>query len=225
MTDSIFTDLPPFPYPPVPAVTSCSTYLNGTNLTVSCDFNNGSYYVLVQFAENLMLLTGETQDGSPVEFKNLSSSNLNVVVFPLTENGIVGTTVAFTEQVSPDSTDPPVPTSVTTVSTSPGITTTSPASTSATSKFKSFIDIFSYSLAGTGNGSNGGRSLQGLGTGAVAAIVGEYAHAGHIVSLCITPYSCALAGDSLIPVTSPRHIVLLVHQQTEQTQNVQVGNH
>ena len=153
MTDSIFTDLPPFPYPPVPAVTSCSTYLNGTNLTVSCDFNNDSvlgYYVLVQFEDlmtgELMLLTGETRDGSPVEL-NLPPSNLyNVVVFPLTGNGIVGTTVAFTEQVSSDSAVPPVPTSSTTVSTSPDVTSTSPASTSATSKFKSFIDKFSYSL-------------------------------------------------------------------------------
>ena len=134
----MFTELPPFPYPPVPAVTSCSTYLNGTDLTVSCDFNNGSvlgYYVLVQFAGDLMLLTGETQDGSPVEFKNLSTSNLyNVVVFPLTENGIVGTTVTFAEQVSPDSTEPPLPTSVTTVPTSPDVTGTSPVRTSATSK-------------------------------------------------------------------------------------------
>ena len=97
-------DLPPFPYPPVPAVTSCSTYLNGTNLTVSCDFNSGpvlGYYVLVQFTEDLMLLTGETQDGSPVEFEDLPANGVyNVVVFPLTENGIVGTTVAFTEQVT-----------------------------------------------------------------------------------------------------------------------------
>ena len=94
-------DLPPFPYPPVPAVTS----LNGTDLTVSCDFNSSSvlgYYVLVQFAEDLMLLlTGETQDGSPVEFEDLPANGVyNVVVFPLTENGIVGTTVAFTEQVT-----------------------------------------------------------------------------------------------------------------------------
>ena len=121
--DMTFTDLPPFPYPPVPAVTSCSTYLNGTDLTVSCDFNSGpvlGYYVLVQFAEDLMLLTGETQD---VEFEDLPANGVyNVVVFPLTENGIVGTTVAFTEQVSPDSTEPP------------DITSSSPDSTSATSK-------------------------------------------------------------------------------------------
>ena len=89
-----------------------------------------------------MLLTGETQDGSPVEFEDLPANGVyNVVVFPLTENGIVGTTVAFTEQVSSDSTVPPVPTSSTTVSTSPDVTSTSPASTSATSKFQSFIDI------------------------------------------------------------------------------------
>ena len=135
----MFTGLPPFPYPPVPAVTTCSTYLNGTDLTVSCDFNNGSvlgYYVLVQFAEDLMLLTGETQDGSPVEFEDLPANGVyNVVVFPLTENGIVGTTVAFTKQISLDSTEPLVPTSVTSaVSTSPDITGTSPVRTSATSK-------------------------------------------------------------------------------------------
>ena len=104
MISDIPADLPPFPYPPVPAVTSCGTYLNGTDLTVSCDFNNGSvlgYYVLVQFAEDLMLLTGETQDGFPVEFEDLPANGVyNVVVFPLTENGIVGTTVAFTEQVT-----------------------------------------------------------------------------------------------------------------------------
>ena len=115
MISDIPADLPPFPYPPVPAVTSCSTYLNGTDLTVSCDFNNGSalgYYVLVQFAEDLMLLTGETQDGSPVEFEDLPANDVyNVVVFPLTENGIVETTVAFTKQVTV--TD--VPTLVTTV--------------------------------------------------------------------------------------------------------------
>ena len=149
----MFTGLPPFPYPLVPALTTCSTYLNVTDLTVSCDFNNGSvlgYYVLVQFAEDLMLLTRETQDGSPVEFKNLPSSNLhNVVVFPLTENGIVGTTVAFMEQVSPYSIEPPTPTSV-----------TSPVSTSATSKPRATAI--------------GDRPLQGLGTGAVAAIVGKY---------------------------------------------------
>ena len=156
MTDSIFTDLPPFPYPPVPAVISCSTYLNDTDLTVSCDFNNDSvlgYYVLVQFEDlmtgELILLTGETQDDSPVEL-NLASSNLyNVVVFPLTENGIVGTTVAFMEQVSPYSIEPPTPTSV-----------TSPVSTSATSKPRATAI--------------GDRPLQGLGTGAVAAIVGKY---------------------------------------------------
>ena len=123
----------------MPAVTSCSTFLNGTDLTVSCDFNNGSvlgYYVLVQFAEDLMLLTGETQDGYPVEFEDLPANGVyNVVVFPLTEDGIVGTTVAFTEQVFPVSTDPPVPISVTTISTSlPDVTRTSPVSTSATSK-------------------------------------------------------------------------------------------
>ena len=105
MISDIPADLPPLPYPPVPAVTSCSTYLNGTvDLTVSCDFNNGpvlGYYVLVQFAEDLMLLTGETQDGSSVEFEDLPANGVyNVVVFPLTENGIVGTTVAFTEQVT-----------------------------------------------------------------------------------------------------------------------------
>ena len=119
MIDSIFTDLPPFPYPPVPAVTSCSTYLNGTDLTVSCDFNNGSvlgYYVLVQFAEDLMLLTGETQDGSPVEFEDLPANGVyNVIVFPLTENGIVGTTVAFTEQVTVTVVPTVVPTVATTV--------------------------------------------------------------------------------------------------------------
>ena len=38
-----------------------------------------------------MLLTGETQDGSPVEFEDLPANGVyNVVVFPLTENGIVG---------------------------------------------------------------------------------------------------------------------------------------
>ena len=119
MIDSIFTDLPPFPYPPVPAVTSCSTYLNGTDLIVSCDFNNGSvlgYYALVQFAEDLMLLTGETQDGSPVEFEDLPANGVyNVIVFPLTENGIVGTTVAFTEQVTVTVVPTVVPTVATTV--------------------------------------------------------------------------------------------------------------
>ena len=117
MISDIPADLPPFPYPPVPSVTSCSTYLNGTDLTVSCGFNNSSvlgYYVLVQFAEDLMLLIGETQDGSPVEFEDLPANGVyNVVVFPLTENGIVETTVAFTEQVTV--TD--VPTLATTVAT------------------------------------------------------------------------------------------------------------
>ena len=97
-------DLSPFPYPPVSQVHNCATDIVDTDLTVSCDFNDGSvlgYYVLVQFAEDLMLLTGETQDGSPVVFEDLPANGVyNVVVFPLTENGIVGATVAFTEQVS-----------------------------------------------------------------------------------------------------------------------------
>ena len=146
--DSIFTGLPPFPYPPVPAVTSCSTFLNGTDLTVSCDFNNGSvlgYYVLVQFAEDLMLLTGETQDGYPVEFEDLPANGVySVVVFPLTENGIIGTAVAFTEQVSPDSTEPPAPTTT--------------VFTSTTSKSQE---------------TDGGPPFEGLETGAIAAIAGE----------------------------------------------------
>ena len=133
ISDLISADLPPFPYPPVSQVHNCATDIVDTNLTVSCDFNNGSvlgYYVLVQFAEDMMLLTGETRDGSPVEFQDLPANGAyNVVVFLLTENGIVGTTVASTEQVtvtgvptvattvvslSPDTTD----TTVTRISTS-----------------------------------------------------------------------------------------------------------
>ena len=63
-----------------------------------------------------MLLTGETQDGSPVEFEDLPTNGVyNVVVFPLTENGIVGTTVAFTEQVTVTVVPTVVPTVATTV--------------------------------------------------------------------------------------------------------------
>ena len=118
----------------MPAVTSCSTYLNDTDLTVSCDFNNGSvlgYYVLVQFAENLMFLTGETQDGSPVEFEDLPANGVyNVVVFPLTENGIVGTTVAFTEQVTVTTVPTVATTDVSTVATT--VVSLSPDTTGVT---------------------------------------------------------------------------------------------
>ena len=89
----ISADLPPFSYPPVSQVHNCTTDIVDTNLTVSCHFNNGSvlgYYVLVQFAEDLMLLTGKTQDGSPVEFQDLPANGVyNVVVFPLTGNGLL----------------------------------------------------------------------------------------------------------------------------------------
>ena len=134
-TERISADLPPFPYPPVSQVHNCTTDIVNTNLTVLCDFNNGSvlgYYVLVQFAEDLMLLTGETQDGSPVEFRHLPANGVyNVVVFPLTENGIVGTTVAFTEQV----TVTVVPTVATTVvSLSPDNTGSGVTKTGVTSK-------------------------------------------------------------------------------------------
>ena len=74
-----------------------------------------------------MLLTGETQDGSPVEFEDLPANGVyNVIVFPLTENGIVGTTVAFTEQVTVTVVPTVVPTVATTVvSLSPDIIDTS----------------------------------------------------------------------------------------------------
>ena len=68
----------------------------------------------------------------PVEFEDLPANGVyNVVVFPLTENGIVGTTVAFTEQV----TVTVVPTVATTVvSLIPDTTDDGDTRTGATSK-------------------------------------------------------------------------------------------
>ena len=72
------------------------------------------YYVLVQSAEeNFPLLTNESLDGSPVVFQGLTEKILyNVVVFPLTGEGIVGTDVAFIQQsmATPDTPELPSPT-------------------------------------------------------------------------------------------------------------------
>ena len=79
------------------------------------------YYVLVQSAEDLRVLTGESQDHFPVMLEGLAEDILyNVVVFPLTGEGIVGTDVAFTQQsmATPDTPEPP------SLTTSPGTTGT-----------------------------------------------------------------------------------------------------
>ena len=123
------------PYPTlctVSAIYNCTTEVAAADLMVLCEFLSDSvlgYYVLVQFAEDLsMLLTGETQDSSQVEIDLPSNGLYNVVVFPLTENGIVGTAVTYTEEVT-----------VTTVPDITTSTTTTPRGTTAiitTSKFR-----------------------------------------------------------------------------------------
>ena len=55
---------------------------------------------MIQFAGDVFLQTAETQVNSPVVFEGLLNYGLyNVIVFPLTENGIVGTSVAFTQEI------------------------------------------------------------------------------------------------------------------------------
>ena len=79
-----------------------------------------------------MLLTGESQDDSPVVFKGLANGVFyNVVVFPLTGNGIVGTNVAFSVVLLT-----PEPTTTTVNTATPG-KATDPVSCEAIIKFLS----------------------------------------------------------------------------------------
>ena len=74
------------------------------DLMVSCQFDSSAllgYLVMVQFAGNpLTLLANETRADSGVTFEGVAYGLHNVVVFPLTENGLIGTHVAYTEQVT-----------------------------------------------------------------------------------------------------------------------------
>ena len=74
----------------------------------SCEFDSSllsGYSVVVQSAVGFAILFNKTMD-VPVQFDGLESGQYNVVVFPLTVIGILGTDVAYTQQVQ---VEPPSP--------------------------------------------------------------------------------------------------------------------
>ena len=96
-------DLPSFPYPLVTGLQGCTVQVDDNDLMVSCQFDSSvllGYSVMVQFAGSFTLLTSETRDDSAVEFEGLIYGVHNVIVLPLMENGITGTSVAYTEQIT-----------------------------------------------------------------------------------------------------------------------------
>ena len=79
------------------------TDLNSNSLSVSCVLSGSElmgYVVVVQSAaDGSTLLIGESRDESTVELEGLSDGCVyNMVVFPLTESGIIGTYVAYSQE-------------------------------------------------------------------------------------------------------------------------------
>ena len=94
---------PPFPYPPAVGLLDCTHQVQESSLEVSCSFDSSvvlGYSVMLQYAGSLNVLTKETKELlSPVIFDGLSGGLFSVTVFPLTDNGLIGTSVAYDVQV------------------------------------------------------------------------------------------------------------------------------
>ena len=82
--------------------------VNSNSLSVSCVLSGSElmgYVVVVQSAaDSSTLLIGESRDESAVEFEDLSDGVYNVVVFPLTGSGIIGTHVTYSQNFDVTST-------------------------------------------------------------------------------------------------------------------------
>ena len=158
----ISADLPPpFPYmyPLVTGIQNCTVEVDDNDLVVSCQFVSSvllGYLVVVQFAGSFILLTDESRDDSPVEFEGMNNGLHSVTVFPLTENGIIGTHVAYTEQVlvtlpttAPPTTTGAPPTTFTTVTpiSIPRTTFTNTVPTSASKEMNcNFVGLAMFSF-------------------------------------------------------------------------------
>ena len=92
-------------------------------MEVSCSFDSSvvlGYSVMLQYAGSLNVVTKETRELlSPVIFDGLSGGLFSVTVFPLTDNGLIGTSVAYDVQVM-------VTASTTTIGITSSVTTTIP---------------------------------------------------------------------------------------------------
>lgn len=73
-----------------------------TDIMVLCSFDTSvvlGYSVMVQTIGSFNVMSNESRDKSPVGFEGLNSGPHIVTVFPLTDRGIIGTTVVYTELV------------------------------------------------------------------------------------------------------------------------------
>ena len=72
-------------------------------MEVSCSFNSSvvlGYSVMLQYAGSLNVVTKETRELlSPVIFDGLYGGLFSVTVFPLTDDGVIGTSVAYAVQL------------------------------------------------------------------------------------------------------------------------------
>ena len=72
-------------------------------MEVSCSFDSSvvlGYSVMLQYSGSLNVVTKETRELlSPVIFDGLNGGLFSVAVFPLTDNGVIGTSVAYVVQL------------------------------------------------------------------------------------------------------------------------------
>ena len=104
MITCVSSDLPPpFPYPPAVGLQDCTHQVQENGFEVSCSFDSSmvlGYSVILQYFGSFDVVTKETMELlSPVIFDGLYSGLFSVTVFPLTDNGVIGTSVAYTAQV------------------------------------------------------------------------------------------------------------------------------
>ncbi len=94
-------DIPP---PPPPPMSECTVTLGNSSVVVMCTSTNPSvmgYLVLLRFRDEDILNVNRSQDVmSPVVFERLMNGPHHVIVFPIMgENGIIGTSVLYSEMI------------------------------------------------------------------------------------------------------------------------------
>ena len=87
--------------PPLTQFEGCTVSLENSSVAVMCTgVNVTGYLVLLRFRDNDILNVNRSQDVmSPVLFEAFNNGPHQVIVFPIMEDGIIGTSVLYSEMV------------------------------------------------------------------------------------------------------------------------------